>query len=158
MYQCCWNTVAESPNATQVIWLLAISFTEGNETQIFAFKETINVLSECHFTKNMLFIWYAEVWELTTSKWNKLTFLHVSWRQLCRLLTSRSYTGAYTGVRSLLVSYGDSNVWPGGLLQAIVTFTLCCGILLNQNNQTRIQSWQLWTINRNRTVNRSTLT
>ena len=36
-----------------------------NETQIIAFKETIDVLSECHFTKNMLFIRYAEAWELT---------------------------------------------------------------------------------------------
>ena len=49
-------------------------------------------------------------------KWNKLTFLRVSWRQLCRLLTS----SRHKGVRSLLVSYGDSNVWPGGLLQATV--------------------------------------
>ena len=53
-------------------------------------------------------------------KWNKSTFLCVSWRQLCRLLTS----SRHTGVRSLLVSYGDSNVWPGGLLQAIVIFGL----------------------------------
>ena len=37
----------------------------GNETQIFAFKETINILYECHFTENMLFIQYAEAWELT---------------------------------------------------------------------------------------------
>ena len=49
-------------------------------------------------------------------KWNKLTFLRVSWRQLCRLLTS----SRHMGVRSRLVSYGDSNVWPGGLLQATV--------------------------------------
>ena len=34
---------------------------QGNETQIFAFKETIDVLHECHFTENMIFIWYAEV-------------------------------------------------------------------------------------------------
>ena len=37
----------------------------GNETQVFAFKETIGVLSECHFTENMLFIRYEEAWELT---------------------------------------------------------------------------------------------
>ena len=49
-------------------------------------------------------------------KWNKSTFLRVSCRRLCRLLTS----SRHTGVRSLLVSYGDSNVWPGGFLQATV--------------------------------------
>ena len=49
-------------------------------------------------------------------KWNKLTFLRVSWRQLCQLLIS----SRHTGVRSLLVSYRDSNVWPDGLLQGTV--------------------------------------
>ena len=38
---------------------------QGNETHIFAFKETIDVLNECHFTENMLFIRCAEAWELT---------------------------------------------------------------------------------------------
>ena len=56
---------------------------------------------------------------LIKPKLNKLTFLRVSWRPLCRLLTS----SRHTGVRSLLVSYGDSNVWPGGLLQATVYMT-----------------------------------
>ena len=37
----------------------------SNETQIFDFKETIDVLSECHFTKNILFIQYAEACEQT---------------------------------------------------------------------------------------------
>ena len=49
-------------------------------------------------------------------KWNKFTFLRVSWRQLCWLLTSSRHTGVTD--RSLLISYGDSNVWPGALLQA----------------------------------------
>ena len=52
-------------------------------------------------------------------KLNKLTFLRISWRQLCRLLTS----SWHTGVRSLLVSYRDSNVRPGELLQATVVIT-----------------------------------
>ena len=32
---------------------------------MFAFKETIDVLSECDFTDNMIFFRYAEAWELT---------------------------------------------------------------------------------------------
>ena len=40
---------------------------QGNETQIFAFKDTIDVLSERLLTENMLFnfIRYAEALELT---------------------------------------------------------------------------------------------
>ena len=38
---------------------------QGNEAQIFAFKETIDVLSECHFSENMLLMQYTEAWELT---------------------------------------------------------------------------------------------
>ena len=34
-------------------------------SQIYALNETTDVLSECHFTENMLLIWYAEAWELT---------------------------------------------------------------------------------------------
>ena len=57
------------------------------------------------------------------SKWNKLTFLRVSWRQLCRLLTRSQHKEVW----SLLVPYGDSNVWPGGLLQATV-LTISCRV------------------------------
>ena len=35
---------------------------------------------------------------------------------------SAAYKQPHKGVRSLLASYGDSNVWPGGLLQATVRF------------------------------------
>ena len=39
---------------------------QGNETQIFAFKETIDDLSDCHLTVDMLFVQYVEAWELTS--------------------------------------------------------------------------------------------
>ena len=61
-------------------------------------------------------VWCGSLGTDIMPKWNKSTFLHISRRQLCRLLTNIQHTG----VRSLLVSYGDSNVWPGGLLQATV--------------------------------------
>ena len=48
---------------------------QGNETQIFAFKENIYVLIECHLTENMLFFSIRGI--LGTDilpKWNDLTF------------------------------------------------------------------------------------
>ena len=55
----------------------------------------------------------------TMPQWNELIFLPVYWRQLCWLLASSRHKWVWW-LRSLLVSFGDSNEWPGGLLQATV--------------------------------------
>ena len=105
---------------------------QGKETQISDFKETVDVLCDCHFAQNMLLIPYAEAWELTQCH-----------NEIFCVSNDGNCVGCLQqptqGVRSLLVSFEDSDVWPDGLLQAPVLF-------YHHRFGAWITHWFLWTV------------